>query len=803
MLSAEAWTAVLVALAAGVFIGLLAGLSLWRREARQRGRIEDAHLAAEWERDRLHGLLLAAPDGGLVFNGDALHISDGVARRLDPEAGTEPNLEQVLAMFAEESTGPLRDAVTTLRASGESFDLALQTRDGRVIEASGSRVTGRETLADAVWFRDVTSVYRDLTEAEETLRRVEQENERFSRLLDAVPAPMWRRGEGLDLVWGNRAYRALFDAGEGDGLSEIISPIDPDQARRLAEATRDVEEAQTELRHFVVDGDRRALRVVEAPLSGGGTVGLALDVSELEQAEAELQRHIDSQREVLNNLSTSIAIFGPDKRLNYSNTAYARAWRLDEDWLTGSPTHGEVLDAMREKRLLPEQADYPAYKGWELSLYTNLLESREEVLYTPDNRILRRIISPHPLGGLIFIFEDVTDRMALERSYNTLNAVQRETLDNLYEGVAVFGGDGRLKLYNPALLTMWRLDEELTSSDPHISDLLDVSQTLFPRSEPWEQMRERLITQVTERDPIAGRMRRPDGRVLDYSSVPLPDGNVLLIYVDATDSVRIERALRERAEAFEAADRLKSEFIANVSYELRTPLNVGIGFAEILTNEYFGQLNERQMEYANGILESSRQLLSLINDILDLASIEAGQIELDVSNFDLHTMLANVLSLARDRAQRQKLQLRFDASANIGAMEGDERRLRQAVFNLVSNALRYTDAGGEIVLGAARDDDEIRIWVSDDGVGISPEEHQAVFESFRRGSRTTRQRSPGLGLALVRSFVELHGGSITLDSEIDKGTTVTLHLPIELPSRAETADGRPAPEGAVAPGSTG
>lgn len=784
------------ALAAGLFLGLLAGLALWRREAARRQAAEQAATAVGEERDRLQALLLAAPDGGLVIGGDSLHLSDGVARRFGLADTPAPGLDAVLAVFADDSRDRLRDALTTLRASGESFDLALRTRNDVVIEASGTNVTGRDGASAAVWFRDVSSVYRDLTEAEEALRAARAENDRLGRLLETLPAPLWRRDENFALTWGNRTYRTIVGADTQAALSEIVSPIDPDQPQRLADAARAMGEAQSELRHFVVDGDRRALRVVEAPLPDGGTVGLALDVSELEQAEAELQRHIDSQTEVLNNLSTSIAIFGPDKRLNYSNTAYARAWRMDEDWLASTPTHGEILDAMREKRLMPEQADYPAYKAWELSLYTNLLESREEVLYTPDNRILRRIISPHPLGGLIFIFEDVTDRMALERSYNTLNEVQRETLDNLYEGVAVYGGDGRLKLYNPALLTMWRLDEELTSAEPHVSDLVDAARTLFPQNEPWETVREHLITQVTERDPIAGRMRRPDGRVLDYSSVPLPDGNVLLIYVDATDSVRIERALRERAEAFEAADRLKSEFIANVSYELRTPLNVGIGFAEILTNEYFGELNERQLEYANGILESCRQLLALINDILDLASVEAGQIELDVSTFDLHTMLAGVLSLARDRAQRQKLQLRFEGKANIGSMEGDERRLRQAVFNLVSNALRYTDPGGEIVLGVERDENEIRIWVSDDGVGIAPEEHEMVFESFRRGSRTNRQRSPGLGLALVRSFIELHGGTITLDSEIDEGTTVTLHLPVELPSRAELS----APGGFVLPG---
>jgi signal transduction histidine kinase len=267
--------------------------------------------------------------------------------------------------------------------------------------------------------------------------------------------------------------------------------------------------------------------------------------------------------------------------------------------------------------------------------------------------------------------------------------------------------------------------------------------------------------------------------------VPLPDGNVLLSYLDVTDSTRVERALRERNEALETAGRLKSEFIANVSYELRTPLNAIIGFAEILANQYFGELNPRQLDYSRGILDSSHRLMSLINDILDLATIEAGYMTLETQEVDIHAMMSSVLALSRERARNKNLALNFDCPADIGTLKGDERRLRQALFNLISNAINFTPGGGSVTLSARRSDSGVALAVIDTGVGVPQKDQARIFEKFERGNPTARQSGPGLGLSLVKSFIELHGGRIELTSSPGSGTTVTCYLaasPLELAS---------------------
>ncbi|MBI3452431.1 MAG: PAS-domain containing protein [Rhodospirillales bacterium] len=601
-------------------------------------------------------------------------------------------------------------------------------------------------------------------------------------MLDRLPVPLWRRGADLALVYCNRAYADAVEADRARVLAEGLplgGPALAGRMRALAELALTARTPQSEADHVVIAGSRRLLDFTEAPVADGGTVGMAIDVTEREEAEAELSRHVAAHGGVLETLTTAIAIFGPDRRLKFYNTAYARLWKIEEGWLRGEPEHGELMETLRERRRLPEFVDFQAFKRNRLALFTSLLEPLEELIYLPDGTTLRTRTMPHPLGGLMFTFEDVTDNLVLERSYNTLIAVQRATLDNLYEGVAVLGSDGRLRLTNPAYARIWQLPAEALSAEPHIADLVERTRDFFDYDD-WSGFKERLISRMTDRKPRAGRLARTDGSVLDYASVPLPDGATLLSYVDVTDSIRVERALRERAEGLEAADRLKSEFISTVSYELRTPLNTIIGFAEILANLYFGPLNERQLEYSRGIIVSSERLLTIINDILDLASIEAGRMELARRPIAPHALLADVASVMRDMARSQNLRLDIDVAADMQPIEGDERRVKQALCNLVSNAIKFTPAGGSITLSARIENGRAVIAVADTGVGIAVEDQERVFKEFERGRPGEGQRTgPGLGLALVKRIVELHGGSVTIESAPNRGTIVTCALPTQ------------------------
>jgi signal transduction histidine kinase len=229
----------------------------------------------------------------------------------------------------------------------------------------------------------------------------------------------------------------------------------------------------------------------------------------------------------------------------------------------------------------------------------------------------------------------------------------------------------------------------------------------------------------------------------------------------------------------ETADRLKSEFIANVSYELRTPLNAIVGFAQALEQHVYGELNQRQLGASRDIVQASERLTTLINDILDLASIEAGYLELEVAPVDLRGLLDSVQTLAHERAHHQSITLKLDCPEDIGTLVADGRRLRQALFNLLSNAIKFTPAGGVVTASAERADSEVRLIVSDTGVGVHHEDIERVFGKFERAGGQSGHSGAGLGLSLVKSLIELHGGWVELESEPGRGTRVTCHLPTE------------------------
>jgi signal transduction histidine kinase len=748
-------------------------------------RLASAHRAAaalRRERDRLMAVMGASPQAALAWFGDRAEpwCSPNLANVLGRSGAIDAGgVALLIDAVPHDDRARLQAAVERFRADGHGFRMVAASRTpGRIFEFEGQRSTD----CDAVWIRDVTAgeteIRRKAVEAAGWQNTVAE----LTTLFDAVDVPVWLRDPDLALIQCNQAYaRAVETATPSDAVAAAAEIAGAAQGAGRALASEAKTAAGRPARralYTVVAGARRLLEITEILLPSTGQVaGFAIDHTELAESRDELARHIADHAGVLEKLGTAIAIYGADSRMTFFNAAFARLWDIEEDWLRSGPSLGEVLEELRARRRIPEQVDFRIYKQEVLELFTSLLEAREELLHLPDERVLRMVIHPHPLGGLLYTYEDVTDRITLERSYNTLIAVQRETLDNLHTAVAVFGSDGRLKLRNAAFESMWRLSPQLAEAQPHVAELVEHARALFV-AEDWSGFKERLVSRATDHQPHAGRFARGDGSVLDYAAVPLPDGAMLFSYLDVTDSINVERALRERNEALETADRLKSEFITNVSYELRTPLNTIIGFTEILANQYFGALNERQTEYSRGILEASRQLLGLIDAILDLALVEAGRLTLERRPIAVADMLHSVQTLSRERARKQGIEVVLAVEPGTGSMMGDERRLKQALFNLISNAIQYTPTGGRIELQARRDNDRIIFAVADTGIGIKPEDRQRVFEKFER-TADGRVRAPGLGvgLSLVKSFIELHGGEIELNSVPGRGTTVVCRLP--------------------------
>jgi signal transduction histidine kinase len=666
----------------------------------------------------------------------------------------------------------MQHAVDTLRDEGRGFVTTLTTTAGRPLEAEGRAIGGRAVLR----LRDVGCIERDLIDLAARHDTLLTDVETMRALLDSLPAPVWAHDESGHFTFVNTAYARAVEAVDAeDAVTRELELLDR-PAREELSRTRASGERYTGRLPAVVAGERRSFDVIDTP-SGLGRAGIAIDRTEVESMRAGMARLIEAHRRVLDRLATGVAIFSADGKLAFYNSAFRSLFDLDAAFLGQTPSDGAVLDRLRADRKLPEEQDFRQWKNQLHEAY-RAVEPKEHLWHLPDGRTLRVVTAPNPEGGVVYLYDDVTERLDMHRRYDALIKVQSETLDNLTEAVAVFSSDGRVRLHNPAFARMWKLQAEALNERPHVEAVTAWAQALHDDNTVWRNLRA-AVTAIDDREPMSARIERRDSTVIDLATMPLPDSATLVTFQDVTAAVNVERVLRERNEALEEADQIKIEFVHHVSYELRSPLTNIIGFAHFLGDEAFGPLTDKQREYLGYITASTSALLALINNILDLATIDAGAMTLSLTKVDIRASMESAAEGVQDRLAKDRLTLDIRVPPGIGSFPADERRLRQVLFNLLSNAVGFSPPNATVTLAAERHPDAVVFTVTDQGPGIPPESKDKVFDWFETDSRGSQHRGPGLGLSLVRSFVELHGGSVTIDSVLGQGTTVTCEFPVE------------------------
>ncbi|MEA3540087.1 MAG: ATP-binding protein [Pseudomonadota bacterium] len=759
--------------------------AVWAVIRSARARVQ-AETAKEWGL-RLRGLLTTTPGAYLVVGEDgAASCSDALRSWLGLDrkvARFDDLLGSGESGLSPDDYSALGAAIQALAISGAPFRISVLAAGDRVLTAEGK--TAPPQLAGdrgtVVWFSDSSGVYRRTEALEADRDGLRATLGASTAVIDAAPIPIWRRGADQRLVQVNRAYADAVEAESPTaavrlGIELVSNPLSatPQSAARMALATG---MPQVREEPAIIGGERRMMRIIDKPLENGEVAGYAIDISERDEAVGELERFVAAQTATFDRLSAGVARFGADRALVFWNTAFAALFRLDAAFLDEGPEFDRLFERMQEQHRLPEQRDFPSWRRARRAWFTSQMDNAEETWVLPDTTVLRVIAQPSPDGGLLLIFEDRSEQLRLASSRDTLLRVQEATLNNLHEAVAVFAADGRVQLYNSVFADLWNIDEAHLATKPHVDELADP--TALPREEHayLGLLRDLIQASTVGRQAKSGRVDFTAARVLQYAAVPLPDGNALITFLDITDSTRIENALRERNEALEAADRQKSAFVENMSYELRTPLTAISGFAEMLAQGYVGDLTPKQEDYIRSILISSDRLQLLINDILDLAVTEAGALALDIRAVAVGELVESVATMTRSFAEDRGLAFETNVPADVGVIDGDPVRLKQALFNLVNNAIRFTPSGGRAAIYVESLPDSIVIRVSDNGIGIPDDEQELVFDRFRKGSNATASQGVGLGLSLVRDVIDLHGGRVILDSHLGEGTTVSLHIP--------------------------
>ncbi|MDB5688773.1 MAG: putative sensor histidine kinase [Sphingomonas bacterium] len=762
----------LIAAVAATFAGL-------RRRAAAR--------QAEHRADALATLIGASPAMPMFVGVDGrVEAGDRLCRRLGLSHAprTIADLVQDATGIVQADVDALVEAAAAAQRSGGTFTHTVTVQEsGAMFSVHGAPAADYAPGRLVLWFTDITTSHREIDLLAREKARLAAALDGLSALIEAAPFPIWHRGLDLRLSLVNGAYaRAVEAESAADAVARGLELVEGESGAgpiNAAAAAREEGRAILRTAPATIGGQRRTMRIADVPIGAAGVAGYAIDVEDLEQARADLGRFARAQRDMLDRLSASVAQFGADRGLVFFNQPFLRLFAMRPEWLADQPEFDRVLERMREAGRLPESRDFPAWKAERRRWFNAATEGIEENWLLPGGMHLRVVAQPLPDGGLLMIFEDRTEQVQLASARDTLVRVRTATFDNLFEAIAVFAADGKLHLSNSRFREVWGLTEQELAANPRVDALVEAVARRLANPSRAGLIRELVRVATAEREPRSGRVALADGRYFEFAAVPLPDGNALFTMLDITASRGIEQALRDRNEALEQADRLKTAFVANMSYELRTPLTSISGFAEMLAGGYAGPLGEQAGDYVAAILESVIRLGALIDDVLDLTQSEAGSLPMAKEKVDLAALCRAAAAAVEEQAAARSLRIAVRIDRAVGHVTGDPRRLRQAVDQLVRNAVAYTPAGGRILIGAGGDADHAEIVISDNGPGIPAADQERVFDRFHRANimPCEGRAAPGLGLPLTRQFVEAHGGTLTLASGPAKGTTLTIRLP--------------------------
>ncbi len=716
------------------------------------GKIEGPDRLAAWlGLDRLPGFLSELDSGEAGLTAEDLEELHEAVRR------------------TQKTASPFRMVITP-RSSEKSLALRGQLANAAI--ASGGAVL--------VWWFDFSESQGELARLRSETARARNDFAALVGLIEAAPMPMWFRGSDSALRLVNSAYVEAVGAKNAaevvEKQVELIETVDGLNAAQIAKQAQDRSLPIERIVQATVGNQRRTLRVSDLPLGTEGVGGYAVDIEDLEEQTRALRAFREAQTSMLDQLSIGVALFDENKRLTFANQPFQRIFALPASAQLDPPLFERFLDMARDKSRLPEVRDFPVWRR-ELAAWFQAGAPVEDAWTLPDSTHLRIVGQPMPDGGLVLVAEDRSEQLALSATRDTLLRTRTATFDSLFESLAVFAPDGRMQLWNRSFPAIWGLPEEWFDAHPHVDKLLDRISNRLARPAQRKAIGEVVRAATLDRQQRGGRVVLSDGRTLEFAGVPLPDGNGLLTVMDVTDSTKAEEALRERASALEEADAMKTRFLANMSYEFRTPLTSIGGFAELLQSGVAGELSDQGKDYVEAILSSVERLSTQIESVLDLTQSEAGLLPIATEDVDLISFTTQVVRSREEAIEGKKLTVDLRGDKSAGSVSADRRQLGRAVGNLLDNAIAATPEGGRILVALNRRKSGARIVISDSGEGMKPSELARAMDGYRIEGSNGRDGKRGLGLPLARQLIEAHGGRLEIQSEKGAGTTATVLLP--------------------------
>lgn len=540
----ELWYAVLA-----LFAGLSATIGFFYYNIL---KLRQKNYFIQRSRERYAETINAAKDGYYIFvypddriNDTRQNVVEHCSRRLAVilglPAGIDSGYEDVLRNFYKDDAEKIHKYTALLKDDGVSFEDKFVLKNGKTLNLSGARISGADgsVYGDIIWFRDISgdAVYIDSLIKEQ--KRLTKHLRDLEDMVDNLPYPVWLRNPALNLIAVNKKYAEF--AGCTDKISVITGNIEIDNGsdekilKTLAVKAQESNRRQVQNINRNLNGTRFCFEAMETPfhceesLDKIATVGTLLDISELDELKHNLKQHQNAHLEILGALGTAFAVFDSSLKLSFYNQAFKAFWRLDDSWFESGASYGRFLDNLRERRLLPEVPDYPYFKNEEQKMFTSIIEPKEDLLHLPDGRSLRRVRAPYLKGGLVFAYEDISDRLAASREYNSLISVQQEILNNIDEAVLIFGSNGRLKIYNQAYLNLWNADESFLNNEPAFNELLETQKGFFAEVSDWAALKKDIISHLFSNKTQAFSLKRTTNDIVECFSILLSNESIMVL----------------------------------------------------------------------------------------------------------------------------------------------------------------------------------------------------------------------------------------------------------------------------------
>lgn len=732
------------------------------------------------------------PDGCYLWLYDPIgfiretHCSRRLAVMMDLSQGTESSFDALLEHFTPDSAEALATALNEMRSGERPFMLELQnTTRTKSFLVSGFRTRSvkYKNIIDTLWVQETTDTTKKLASLGEKARELEKENTLFKQAFDSLPFPVWLRSEELQIAACNPAYAKAVHADSPEQAvllgSELVYEKSPREAKVLAAAARAAGKEKKAREFVVMEGKRRWVEASEIPLpaqlySKNKTIGFVRDITQEQELQNSLQNHIASHNGVLEHLKTAIAVFDADMRLQFYNTSFMNLWDLEAEWLDSSPTYSHVLDMLREKRRLPENRDFSAYKTREIKYFTSLVAATEDILHLPSGMTLRRMLTPHPLGGLLITYEDVTGHLTMERSMTVLNETQYTVINHLREAILLFGRDGRLRLANTAYLTLWQISDSDFNKPPlTIVEVIEKQKLFFENENNWEALKEQLLGVITSHTGEIFQILRPDGKVLEFVAAGLPDGGIFVSFLDVTEEEKSSSLAEEKETLLSRfkqttvqAEKLRAVFLEQLGREINPQLSSLTDAVQKLSDNAGQRLSRRQKTCLQTIFDSSSELKILFDDLADLALIETGSAVLELDSVDVRGLLNGIMNTVKEQAKNKNVSLHLSCPDVLPTLIADKKRLKQVLFYLINNAVSAAFKDGTVSLSVYTENKNLVIALEEKSLDVKNDSDTINFAAQN-----------GFAASLIRSFIEMHGGTLAVSDK--KGTKKTqIYLPI-------------------------